>query len=234
MVTQDTTAIHPTRPTSRLVVAPHSGDEVLGCGGMLAKHFDDAMVVFLADSDEDRQGQIRTAHRLLGGPGTTCLGLPAGHLADDLDRVVGLLAELISHLRPTAVYLPYPLAHPDHLVAYEAGMRVTRTPEPGSGRSQISVLLYSPDALDPQDYPADIRWSVCEPLVAEDIDRKVAAAMAYRSPLARSLKQQAKSVGSIRHLPWAEQYALVRSAQSTGRRHDLAPAAAPDLASVVR
>jgi hypothetical protein len=65
-------------------------------------------------------------------------------------------------------------------------------------------------------YPTDLRWNVFESLDEADIDRKVMAASAYRSqhvtgphPVNR-IKECAQAIGSIRQVPWAEQYALVR------------------------
>lgn len=205
---------------------------MLGCGGMLAKHCDDAAIVILRDTGDAGAGQTKTAQRLLGEPAVTQFGLPAGHLGDDVDRIVGLLVDVVAELRPTEVYLPYPLAHHDHLVAFEAGMRATHNPAPCVDRPQISVLLYHVDAAPAANYPADIRWSVCESLTEDHIDRKVAAAIAYRSPFARCLKSRAEDVGSRHDLPWAEQFALIRAARPV--EHPAATSAQSDLALVLR
>ena len=54
----------PTR-TVRLVVAPHADDEVLGCGGLLAKYGPECGVVVLARPDraryEELLGRVRVA-----------------------------------------------------------------------------------------------------------------------------------------------------------------------------
>lgn len=234
MIRQHTRVSQPQRQASRLVIASHAGDEVLGCGGMLAKYCDDSVVVVLATPDEARTDQIKTAQRMLGGPDFTFLGLSVGHLADDVDRIVGALADVVAQVRPAEVYLPYPLLHHDHLVAFEAGMRSTRMSLPREGRPQVSVLVYHVGAVGPHDYPADVQWNVGEPLDEVDVDCKVAAAIAYRSPFARMLKSRAEEIGSVRRMEWAEQFALVRSERGLSHRHDAPLVPVQDLAGVVR
>ncbi|MET0930627.1 MAG: PIG-L family deacetylase [Aeromicrobium sp.] len=219
---------------SRLVVAAHAGDEVVGCGGLLAKHHDDVAVVILVDPDQRRREQLRTARRMLGAPAVTFLGLPDESLADHVEQIVPALAALIARVRPAELYLPYPALHHDHVVAYEAGLRATRPPVTREAWPPVSVLVYDVGAVDVTDYPADIRWSVGESLLEGDIDRKVAAAVAYRSPFAQSLKQRAHGIGSARGLPWAEQFALVRTPPRAHRPVATDPAAVPAMAGVDR
>lgn len=215
----------------RLVVAPHAGDEVSGCGGMIAKHCGETVIVTLTDPDSHVWGQLRTAQRMLGDPESIFLGLPDGNLTGDMDQLVGALAEVIARVRPVELYLPYPWVHHDHLVVYEAGLRATRSPVTHGGPI-MSVLVYGVGAVGVADYPADIHWGVREPLSEEDVDRKVAAAMAYRSSSARTLKSDAQGVGAAGDLSWAEQFARVGSGRPAGRRS--ATASTRDLAGVVR
>lgn len=234
MITHHTRLGNVPSHASRLVVAPHAGDEVLGCGGMIAKHCDDAMVVILAGVDEIRTAQLATALHMLGGPEVVFFGLSERRLADDLDLLVTELSDLVAKVRPAEIYLPYPLLHEDHLIAFEAGMRSTQTPVRGDGLAQVSVLAYHLGAAAPGDYPADIQWNVCEPLAEEDVDRKVAAAIAYREPAAANLKPRAEDVGSSRDVPWAEQFAVVRCARGVEPRHVERGTRVPDLAGVPR
>lgn len=216
----------------RLVVAPHAGDEVSGCGGMIAKHCGETSVVTLTDPGSDQWGQVRTARRMLGDPRSIFLGLPDGNLTGDMDQLVGALAEVLAQVRPVELYLPYPWLHHDHLVAYEAGLRATRSPVTHDGPA-VSVLVYGVGAIDVSDYPADIHWGVRETLSEEDVDRKVAAAMAHRSAGARDLKSAAQAVGAAGDLDWAELFARVGSARPGGHRAAVTPASR-DLAGVVR
>jgi N-acetylglucosamine malate deacetylase 1 len=197
------------RRTVRLVVAPYASDETIGCGGMLAKHCDDAAVVVLAALDASLLAQFRTAQDLLGGPASPVLGLTSRALIDDLDQLVGALSGLIAELQPDRVYLPFP-SDAGHLAAYEAGMRSTRPSVAQRGRRPISVLMYDVGSRGVADYPADVRWDVCESLREEHVDRKVAAATAYQSSRAESLRSSAEAVGLAGRARWAEQFALVR------------------------
>jgi LmbE family N-acetylglucosaminyl deacetylase len=198
-----------TRRISRLVVAPHAGDETFGCGGTLAKHCDDSAVAVLARPDEDRSVRFRKARLMLGGPDSFMFDLPHRDVGGDMDRIVGMLADLLALIRPTELYLPFPSQHVDHLAAYEAGLRSLRMPSANGSWTSPSVLLY--DLGDGAGrYSAEVRWNVCESLREADIDRKVAAAMVYRSPLAHGLKSSAQDAGSAAHVPWAEKFALVR------------------------
>jgi LmbE family N-acetylglucosaminyl deacetylase len=213
---------------SRLVVASHAGDEVVGCGGLLAKHHDDGAVVVLADPDQQRLERLTTARHLLGSPAYTFLGLPAERLADHLEPIVSALSALITQLRPTELYLPYPAHHHDHLVAYEAGMRSTRRPVAREALP-VSVLLYDTGGADVADHPADIRWGVGESLREEDVERLVAAAAVHRSPVAKDLARRARRIGSAHGTPWAEQFALVRTPPGS-RRAESVPAPVPVMA----
>lgn len=215
----------PRPPVSRLVIAPHAGDETLGCGGMLAKHCDDSAVIVLAELDEHRMKQFRTAQRMLGEPQSILLGMSRRDLSDDVDRLVGTLVGLIALFQPSELYLPFP-SYQDRLVAYEAGMRSTRIPLTRDVAAPVSVLVYDASASEVADYPPDVRWSVCEPLQERDVDRKVAAAIAYRSRMAHGLRRTAETVGAAHSVPWAEQFALVRAPQHAERWPD---AAYPDL-----
>lgn len=209
-------ARHTPQRTARLVVAPQAGDETLGCGGMLAKRCDDSGIVVLAELDDYRMAQFKTAQRMLGEPHSTLLGMSPRDLRDDTDRLVGVLAGLITLLQPAEVYLPFPSTQ-DRLVAYEAGMRATRQAPTHGVTLPVSVLMYDVGAADVADYPADVQWNVCEPLRHSDVERKVAAAIAYRSPLAQGLRSSAAAVGAAKCETWAEQFAVVRAPRGLER-----------------
>jgi LmbE family N-acetylglucosaminyl deacetylase len=202
---------------SRLVVAPHAGDEVTGCGGLLAKHHDDVAVVVVVEPGPRRQVQLRTAHRMLGTPAPTVLGVPDAPLTGRADLITDALTALITRLRPDELYLPYPSLHHDHLVTYEAGMRATRASVTTQGSAALSVLAYDGARARGGDRLADVHWGIEEPLSEEDVDRSVAAALAYRSPVAHDLRRRAEDAGSAAGLRWAERFALVRTAPGPGR-----------------
>src|SRR4051812_36185676 len=111
---------------SRVVVAPHCDDETLGCGGLLAKHPENAAVVVLAGPDDVREKEFLRAKEVLGYAEHRFLNIPDGSLAVDMRAVVGALEEVLPGGRPRELSLPFPSLHQDHIAAYEAGMRASR------------------------------------------------------------------------------------------------------------
>lgn len=131
------------QPTGKtvMVLAPHMDDEVLGCGGTLAKHIQagaHVTVVYMTDGgrgdvalneaelrpDQRREAQaalvaLRKAEaaraaKLLGIQGIIYLDYPDGALRVDAGSVAKM-DELLRALRPDHVYLPFVMdLHEDH------------------------------------------------------------------------------------------------------------------------
>ncbi len=201
----------------RIVVAPHMDDESLGCGGLLAKHSTESMVVVIADSGATRTREFTNAMSHLGVTETRCLGLGDGELDRSMVEVVTALDDLFTAVQPDEVYLPFPSLHQDHIAAYEGGMRACRVSMTDGHWFVPHVLVYDIAAYDVNLYPTDLRWNVFESLTEEQVDAKVRACMSYVSEIPSgvhpmtSIKEQAAAVGTIRRTAYAEQYALVRS-----------------------
>lgn len=123
-----------------LVIAPHPDDEVLGCGGTMARLSAAGAEVHVAvvtrgqepDFDSayvDRVvGECESAHRLLGVADTHFLDLPAAGLDQVahalLNRRIG---EVIGAVRPELLFLPFiGDIHLDHQLAFTAGMVASR------------------------------------------------------------------------------------------------------------
>jgi len=125
-----------------VVLAPHMDDEVLGCGGTIARHVaagSDVKVVFLTDgrlghaAGEDpartvtvRRAESERAARVLGVNRLFFLDAADGRLGADT-VVAGRLHEVLEHERPEIVYLPFFLErHPDHRAANDVLVAATR------------------------------------------------------------------------------------------------------------
>lgn len=208
---------------TRLVVAPHADDEVFGCGGLLAKHHEDAAVVVLAALDSLREAEFSAAQEILGYPTAYFLDLPDGSIGADMHTLVGQLDRVLDRCRPRELYLPYPSIHQDHIAAYEAGMRAARLSMTPGHWFPPNVYVYDVACYDLVLYPTELRWNIFETLAEEHVDLKVKAAMAYGSQAVtgphpiNDLKQCAATLGAARRVDWAEQFALVRSV----RDHDM-------------
>ncbi|GCD41748.1 PIG-L deacetylase family protein [Streptomyces paromomycinus] len=110
---------------STLIFAPHPDDEVLGCGGSIARHTEDgrrAQIVYLTSGEQGvpgagqqeavvlREGEARQAAGVLGvrEQDLHFLHLPDGGLAPaDAGQFRAVLA-LVRRVRPTVVFLPHP------------------------------------------------------------------------------------------------------------------------------
>ncbi len=124
-----------------LVLAPHSDDEVLGCGGVMARHVASGAVldvVYMTDGRwgdgslyapglparqraaqqtelvATRQREAREASQILGGHALHFLDRPDSRLQPD-SHTVQTLRDTIAALQPQLVYLPFVYdLHEDH------------------------------------------------------------------------------------------------------------------------
>lgn len=201
----------------RLVVTPHADDEVMGCGGLIAKHRDVDIVV-VTTVDEVRDLERQRAWKELGWTGRHFdLGLPDGRAGEDMPLLVGLLDELVSTVTPHEVFLPYPGSHQDHIATYEAGVRACRQSLSPDHWMPGTVLVYEtpPYDIDLQTWP--LRFALFEALTAEHATAKADAMRAYESQCLKPhpgspshLYERARALGVARDLEFAEQYAVVR------------------------
>lgn len=135
-----------------LAVAAHADDEVLGCGGTLARHAaegDRVHVLFLADGVGSRSGvstadigrredAARAAHEILGVSNAVFLGLPDNRLDGlALLDVVQPLEKILSEISPRIVYTHhFGDLNVDHRVAHQAVLTACR-PQPGQEVREI-------------------------------------------------------------------------------------------------
>lgn len=123
-----------------LVIAPHADDEILGCGGVIARHIalgDHVEVVVMCRAQPDVappelvahiKEEAYQAHAVLGIHQSHFWEFPAARL-DTISRreLVEALSKLISQLQPELVYLPHHGdLHADHQAVYLAGLVAAR------------------------------------------------------------------------------------------------------------
>jgi LmbE family N-acetylglucosaminyl deacetylase len=179
-----------------LIIAPHPDDEVLGCGGTIAKLTSRGERVVVAvltagvpglvtpEMLAGVRGECREAMSLLGVQDLFFLDFPAGHLsyrpAHELaDRIRALLIE---HDVRT-VYVPHERdLHDDHAAATRATLVAARPLPPVR---VASILAY--ECLSETEWGSPIGVGAFDPTVYEDITeelpRKLDAMRCYTSQL---------------------------------------------------
>ncbi len=221
-----------------LIVAAHPDDEVLGCGGLVAResgHHSVQIAILgegLSSRHAERSGvaesaldelraDARAAAAVLGARGVAFGGLPDNRfdevsLLDIVKRVEGWVEEY----RPDAIYTHHPGdLNIDHGLTFRAVLTATR---PGAAAHRVKDLYLF-------EVPSSTEWAfqrvdpVFRPSVFVDvtatIEQKVEAMQRYRSesrpaPHPRSpesLRALARSRGAAAGVQYAEAFELVRS-----------------------
>lgn len=214
-----------------LVIAPHADDEVLGCGGVIAKHAAAGDVVSIlivatgipelyppAVIEQTRQ-ELKEAHTLLGVSNVIFLDYPVPVLDSiPVYRLSSSIEQVIKNLLPTTVYIPHHGdIHIDHQVVYHAASVATR---PIRDCSVRKILAY--ETLSSTEWAAPNAGSVFIPTVFCDITDFIELKLTAMSKIASQLKEPphsrslqaiealARYRGSSVDLHAAEAFMLVR------------------------
>ncbi len=123
-------------PSDRtIIIAPHPDDEVIGCGGLIARRVDEGRpphIVIMTGGEGSHRGccsipsdEIKTARRGLTRKALATLGVPESHIHEldypdgniDISHPqTGRLKALLSELKPEAVFVPHwGEGWPDHI-----------------------------------------------------------------------------------------------------------------------
>lgn len=195
-----------------LVVAAHSDDEALGCGGTIARHVangDSAFVVYLADGVSarheagcealaERTAASEEARQVLGIERAWALGFPDNRLDTiPLLDVVQALENVLDEVRPHRVYTHHRGdLNVDHRIAHQAVLTACR-PLPGASVKAI----YGFEVVSATEWNAP-GGQAFEPNVFVDItayvDTKMRALEAYQSEMRPA--PHARSMANVRHL----------------------------------
>ena len=220
---------------SALVIAPHPDDEVLGCGGTIARLAADGARVDVAIvtrgmppaySDQqvaDVRAEADAAHRRLGVAETHFLDFPAAGLdrvpQADINRA---MRQLITHIRPQTLFIPFiGDIHADHQIVFNAAMVASR---PGDELRPDRILAY--ETLSETNWSAPYLTPAFVPNFYTDItgflEAKTAAFGCYASQCrafpnersVQSLEALAALRGSCVNVPAAEAFVLVREIEA--------------------
>ena len=148
---------------TKLVLAPHPDDEVLGLGGAIARWAREGHGVHVVvatrgypptySADEERacRGEARSAHARLGVTSARFLDLPAAELDTLLHRELNArLLESVRDLAPDELYLPFlGDVHRDHQLVFQSGLVAARPSAAGYPRK-----LYAYETLSETNWNA--------------------------------------------------------------------------------
>ena len=214
-----------------LVIAPHPDDEVLGCGGTMAKHASGGDEVYLCivtkayppewpeDELKERREEVLKVNEILGIKKTHFLDLPTVRLDTMAQKELNdVITQVVSEVQPEVVYIPHKGdVNRDHQLVFDAAMVAVR-PKPGSVVKK--ALCY--EILSETEWAAPFPENAFIPNVYVDISEtleiKLKAMSEYRSelkefPHPRSLEAisaLAKMTGAAVGVEAAEAFMLVR------------------------
>ena len=228
-----------TKQRTVLVCAAHPDDEVLGCGGTMARHVDrgdTVHVIFVADGVGSRQGPRaeRERHfrerREAAQNAARIIGCEAPHYLDYPDQrldtiplldITQSIEALLATIEPDTIYTHHgDDLNADHRLVSEATMTAVR-PMPG----QAVLAVYGFETLSSTEWAFHSRGNAFRPNrfinIAATLERKLDALRAYKAemrdfPHARSLETVealARLRGSTVGLVAAEAFTVLREVE---------------------
>lgn len=197
-----------------LIVAAHTDDEALGCGGTIVRHVaegDTVFAVFMADGVssraqadredlEDRNAATEQAREILGIQENFHLGLPDNRLDGfPLIEVVRRLEPIIRKLQPNIIYTHHHGdLNVDHRITHQAVLTACR-PVPGNSVQAI----YEFEVMSSTEWATPI----ADPFVpnhyvdiSNQINTKMDALKAYQLELRQA--PHSRSIEHLKHLAY--------------------------------
>lgn len=222
-----------------LIVAAHPDDDILGCGGIMAKYKDDDTVVFkvlflgegtscryrkdLMGSQEvkceieQRNSYAKSALKLLGVDQYTFCNFPCGRLDQialiDIGKTIE--SEIDNFMPDTVITHSKEDVNNDHQIAFQATLQATR---PGAKNFVKNVLTFEVLSSSEWRFSSVFMPNIFIELSAQELELKIAALNEYHSevklfPFPRS-EQGVKTLAMYRGMQivknYVEAFKLVR------------------------
>lgn len=207
-----------------LIVAAHTDDEALGCGGTIARHVsegDSVSAIFIADgvssrSEANYQDQVKRnsaaeqARKILGIKENIYINLPDNRLDSiPLIEIIKRIETVIQKLAPNIIYTHhYGDLNVDHRITHQAVLTACR-PIPQSSVSEI----YAFEVMSSTEWASPL----AEPFVPNHfvdisgyLDAKLEALRAYQVEMRQS--PHSRCVQNIKSLATYRGHAVGRSA----------------------
>lgn len=194
-----------------LVIAPHPDDEILGCGGTIAKYVEQGDLVYVVimtkgtspmftpESIDKVRAECREADRLLGVKETIFLDFPAARMEETQRfKINDALVKVIQEKKPEVVYIPHRGdMQLDHKQTVDAAMVALR---PGYKHLVSKIYCYETLSETGWDIPNTTNEFIPNSYndISDELDKKIEAMKLFTTQLAEY--PNARSIEAIRAL----------------------------------
>jgi len=211
-----------------LIIAPHPDDEVLGCGGTIAKYAKNGSEVYLCvvtkgytpDWSEEflknRPKEIEKANKILGIKKTYFLDYPTVKLDTIPQKELNeAISKVVNEVKPDILYIPHKGdLNKDHRLVFESSLVATRP----ANHKVKKILSYETLSETEWGQPIEVFIPNVYVDISETLGKKIEAMKAYGSelkqyPHPRSLEiieTLAKKRGSEVGVKFAEAFILIK------------------------
>ena len=200
-----------------MVIAPHADDEILGCGGTMAKHIaegDEVKVLVVTKGIEELyseaeveviRGEAKKAHEYLGISESIFFDFPAPVLDQTPSYKISIaVSEVIKAYAPNVVYLPHRGdLHKDHRMVFESSLVAIK---PVNNCSVVDI--YSYETLSETEWDAPFGDDAFIPNVFIDISDYIVS----KKEAMKMFKSQLKAFPHSRSLECIDALAKFRGA----------------------